>query len=90
MQLVRVTHPFHPLFNQEFVFITVRSTWARLRVQYYDSAGVVRSIPASWTDFGASDVFIVAAAGRSALHGDDLVALTELVAALEGGGADDL
>lgn len=85
MQLVRVTHLFHPLFGQEFVFITVRSTWGRLRVQYYDAAGVLRSIPAAWTDFGAIDAFVVTAAGRSALHADDLVALADLVAALEAG-----
>lgn len=88
--MVRVTHPFHPLFGQEFVFITVRSTWGRLRVQFYDSSGVVRSMPASWTDCGARDAFSVAAAGRSALHVDDLLALVELVAALEGSAVDDL
>jgi hypothetical protein len=50
---VRVTHAFHPLFGQEFVFIITRQTWGRWRVQYYDVGGVVRSLPASWTDAGA-------------------------------------
>ena len=90
MQMVRVTHPFQPLFDQEFVFITVRTVWGPSRVQYYDAARVVRSIPASWTDCGARDAFSVAAAERSALQVDDLPALAALVAALEGGANGDL
>ena len=88
--MVRVTHPFHPLSGREFVFITLRTTWGRLRVQYYDDAGVVRSLPASWTDAGPADAFIAQAAGRSALHLDDLLALIELVAGLDAGGHDGM
>ncbi len=86
---MRVTHPFHPLFAQEFTFITTRLTWGRWRVQYYDVGGVVRSLPASWTDAGAIDPFVVRAAGRSILHVDDLIALTELVAAIGAGATHD-
>jgi hypothetical protein len=86
---VRVTHPFHPLLGQEFVFITARQTWGRWRVQYYDKLGVVRSLPASWTDAGVIDPFVVRAAGRSILHVSDLVALTELVAGFGAGAARD-
>jgi hypothetical protein len=86
---VRVTHPFHPLFGQEFAFITTRQTWGRWRVQYYDVAGVVRSLPAAWTDAGAIDPFVVRAAGRSILHVTDLVALTELVAGIGAGAMRD-
>jgi len=83
---VRVTHPFHPLFAQEFTFITTRLTWGRWRVQYYDDGGIVRSMPASWTSVAPIDPFTVVAAGRSPLHIDDLLALTELVAGLAGRG----
>jgi len=86
--MVRVTHPFHPLFGREFAFITLRTTWGRLRVQYYDDAGVMRSMSASWTDARPPDAFVSQAAGRSALHPDDLIALTELVAGLKAGGHD--
>ena len=86
---MRVTHPFHPLCGQEFTFITTRLTWGRWRVQFYDVAGVVRSLPASWTDAGAIDPFVVRAAGRSMLHVDDLIALTELVAGLDAGATRD-
>jgi hypothetical protein len=51
--------------------------------------GVVRSLPASWTDAGAIDPFVVRAAGRSVLHVDDLVALIELVAGISAGAARD-
>jgi hypothetical protein len=86
---VRVTHPFHPLFGREYVFVTARLAWGRLRVQYYDEAGVVRSLPAPWTDAGVVDPFVVRAAGRSVLHVDDLIALTELVAGIEHGASRD-
>jgi hypothetical protein len=86
---VRVTHPFHPLFGQEFVFITTRQAWGRWRVQYYDVEGVMRSLPAAWTDAGAIDPFVVRAAGRSILHVIDLVALTELVAGIGAGATHD-
>ena len=82
-------HPFHPLFGMEFVFITRRLTWGRWRVHYCDELGVVRSLPASWTDAGVIDPFVVMAAGRSILHVDDLIALIELVAGINAGAARD-
>ncbi len=84
-----MTHPFHPLSGQEFTFIATRLTWGRWRVQYCDVVGVVRSLPASWTDAGAVDPFVARAAGRSVLHVDDLIALTELVASIEAGATRD-
>ena len=85
MRTVRVTHPFHPLQGHEFAFIASRLSWGRWRVQYYDAHGIVRSIPASWTSVASIDPFLEVAAGRSPLHVDDLLALTELVAGLAGG-----
>lgn len=79
-----MTHPFHPLFGQEFTFITTRSSWGRWRVQYYDAHGIVRSMPASWTSVAPIDPFVTVAAGRSPLHIDDLLALSELVVVLAG------
>ena len=84
-----MTHPFHPLSGMEFVFITTRLTWGRWRVQYYDALGVVRSLPASWTDAGVIDPFVVRAAGRSILHLNDLIALIELVAGIGAGATND-
>ena len=46
-------------------------------------------MPASWTSVAPVDAFTVVAAGRSALHLDDLLALTELVAGLIGGAERD-
>ena len=58
-------------------------------MQYYDAGGIVRSMPASWTSVAPVDPFVEVAAGRSPLHIDDLLALTELVAGLAGGAHRD-
>ena len=79
---LRVTHPFHPLYKQEFTLIRSRLAWGRWRAQYYDKEGVVRSLPAAWTNCGPVDPFLEASAGRSVLHVSDLVALCELVAGI--------
>ena len=47
---------------------------------FFDEEGVQRSLPRGWTDAGDVDLFVVIAAGRSALRVEDLVALTELIA----------
>lgn len=49
-------------------------------VFFHDADGVLREIPAVWTDFVAGDPFVEVAAGRSALHAGSLVELAELVA----------
>ena len=51
---------------------------------FFDDEGVQRSLPRGWTDGGDVDPFVVVAAGRSALHVADLVALTELIAEISG------
>ena len=82
-QTLRITHPFHPLCGKEFTFIATSQAWGRWRAQFYDDKGVVRSLPASWTNCGPVDPFLEVAAGRSVLHVGDLIALTELVAGLD-------
>ena len=84
--MVRVIHPFHPLAGREFLFIALRQTWGEDRVFFYGEEGTVCSLPVGWTDAVAADVFVAMAAGRCALRVDDLVALSELVVTLEGGG----
>ena len=44
--------------------------------------GRVRSMPAAWTDVGASDPFVALAAGRAAFRTADLLALVALVRGL--------
>lgn len=75
-----MTHPFHPWVGREFVFVAVRQTWGENRVFFLDENATLKSLPAGWTDVDAPDVFVVMAAGRSALRAEDLLALAELVA----------
>jgi hypothetical protein len=57
---VRVTHPFHPWFGREFVFVVVavRQTWSQDRVFFLDRNGQQFSLPVGWTDAAASDAFV--------------------------------
>lgn len=75
-----MTHPFHPWVGREFLFVAVRQTWGENRVFFLDENATLKSLPAGWTDVDAPDVFVVMAAGRSALRAEDLLALAELVA----------
>jgi hypothetical protein len=77
-----VTHPFHPWFGREFVFVAVRQVWGEDRVSFFDEGGVQRSLPRGWTDAADVDPFVVVAAGRSALRVEDLVALVDVIAGL--------
>lgn len=77
-----MTHPFHPWFGREFLFVAVRQTWGEDRVSFFDVDGVQRSLLRGWTDAGDPDPFVVLAAGRSAFRVQDLVTLVDLVAEL--------
>lgn len=83
-----MTHPFHPLAGREFVFIALRQTWGEERVFFYDEKGTVCSLPVAWTDAAPADVFVTVAAGRSAFRVEDLVALRELVTAVDAANTD--
>jgi Family of unknown function (DUF5372) len=76
---VRVTHPFHPWFGQEFVFLAIRQTWSEDRVFFLDRDGRQYSLPAGWTDAVELDVFVVMATGRCPFRVADLLALGQLI-----------
>ena len=46
----------------------------------------MRRLPVGWTDLEAPDPFVSASAGRSAFRVRDLLALSDMVEALGGGG----
>ena len=79
-----MTHPTHPLCGREFQLVDYRSTWGEDRVYYVDEEGVLKRLPASWTDFLDPDPFVVIAAGRSCFRWDDLVQLADLLVGLKG------
>ena len=77
-----MTHPYHPLFGQEFDLVIRGQNWHEDRAWFHDSAGRLRSVPADWTSLVAEDPFNVVAAGRAALRLQELIELAELLATL--------
>jgi hypothetical protein len=76
---VRVTHPFHPLFDRDLEFVKRRRNWRADRVYVFDPEGLLLSLPVEWTDVAAEDPFVVVAAGRSPFHTAGLLELAELI-----------
>jgi len=81
--LFTVTHPFHPLYGQQFEILTYRHNWGEYRVTFYETSEHVRTLPAAWTSIVPSDPGVVLAAGRSAFRLADLLALAHLLQHIE-------
>jgi hypothetical protein len=80
-----VTHPFHPWFGREFLFVVVQQTWRQDRVFFFGDDGALKSLPTSWTDVAEPDVFVALSAGRSAFRVADLLELAQIVDGIRGG-----
>jgi hypothetical protein len=78
-----VTHPFYPLFGQEFDLTMRYLNWREDQAFFYDRAERLRSIPAAWTDLVADDPFNIMAAGRAAFRTQELLDLAQLISALQ-------
>jgi hypothetical protein len=76
---LRITHPFHPLKDKQFELVEHRCIFGESYLYFYDDRGFLREIPAVWTDFLKTDVFVELAAGRSPLHTETLLELADLV-----------
>ena len=74
----RVTHPYHPLYQQELELVSYRQNWGEDRVWFQGSEGRLHSLPRSWTDAGGVDPFVAVAAGRSQFRVADLLELAKL------------
>ncbi len=77
-----VTHPFHPLYGQQFEVLTCRHNWGEYRVAFYETPDYVRALPAAWTSLVPPDPCVVLAAGRAVFLVTDLLALTQLILSL--------
>jgi hypothetical protein len=80
-----VTHPFHPLYNQQFEILNYRHNWGEYRVTFYQTSEHVRTLPAAWTSIVPPDPSVVLAAGRAAFRVADLLALVHLMQRIEQG-----
>jgi len=74
-QKVRITHPFHPLYNKEFGLLGYRCVWKSEYVDLHDEKNLVIAIPIKWTDAAPRDPFVVVADNRSYFRTEDLVRL---------------
>ncbi|MBI4307910.1 MAG: hypothetical protein HY684_03810 [Chloroflexi bacterium] len=74
-----MVHPFHPLHGRQFELLCYKHTWGEHRVFFRDEEGHLRFLPASWTDAGPPDPFVVIATGRAFCRMEDLLALVLLV-----------
>ena len=77
-QLFQITHPYHPLFQQEFELVQYHRNWGEDRVYFHDQDGALHSVPTGWTDAADIDPFVVMAAGRCPYRLEDLLVLAEL------------
>lgn len=77
--LVRVTHPFHPLCAQQLPCVGRRYNrhGERLLLQAVD--GVIWSVSPQWTDLASKDPEVVMGDGRAVLRFSDLLELADLV-----------
>ena len=54
-EVLRVTHPFHPLRDRTYTLESCRQAWGEPRVYFYDEEGELRHLPARWTDVEETD-----------------------------------
>jgi len=78
-QRFQITHPYHPLFQQEFELVQYRHNWGEDRVYFRAAGSNLTSVPASWTSLCLTDPFVDVAAGRSLFRIEDLLELAALV-----------
>jgi hypothetical protein len=81
--MVRIIHPFHPLFGREYQLVTYRKTWGEDRVYFHTEAGQFVAVPAHWTDLFPVDPFQTVAAGQAHFRPTELLLLAELIERLQ-------
>lgn len=81
----RITHPFHPLFGQEFESTGHKRLSGRNHFVFYNITGKKTTIPVTWTDAPEEeDIYVIISAGRSYFRIEDLIGLSDLVRRLHG------
>ena len=83
-QLVRVTHPFHPLFARQLPCVGRRSNRHGERLLLQSGDARIWPVPPQWTDLVSQDPEIVMGQGRMLLRVADLLELCALVQHLSG------
>jgi len=78
-QMVRVTHPFHPLSGQEFIFIRCRKGWREKRVWFQREDGTIDSIPLKWCNLRPPDPYLDIEEEHAPFRIEDLLELSYLI-----------
>ena len=81
-QLVRVTHPFHPLSGQRLQHVGTRYNRYGKRYLLRVDDSTVCSVPPQWTDMVSPDPEVVLGKGRALFRVADLLGLDSLVGCL--------
>ncbi len=81
-QLVRVTHPFHPLFSQRLPCVGRRYNRHGERLLLQTDDARVWPVPPQWTDLVSADPEILMGNARALLRVADLIELADLVSRL--------
>ena len=79
MRLVRITHPFHPLYGKDVDCVGERYNRHGKRLLLRVDDVTVCSVPPQWTDLVAPDPEIVIGEYRALFRGADLLELGRLV-----------
>lgn len=75
----RVTHPFHPLYGQEFEIIENKRIQARDRVFFIQKDGSKSSLPLTWCDLRPPDPYLDINGKHSPFRVEDLLKLSDLI-----------
>ena len=78
-EVFRVTHPFHPLFGQEFRLLFSRCCSGEDYLFFQSKQNRDNRIPTRWTSLKPPDSYVVIAGGRSLFRPTDLLDLVQLV-----------
>jgi hypothetical protein len=84
---VRVTHPFHPLFEQQLRCVGKRYNRYGERLLLQADGGEIWSVPGRWTDLASPDPEVAMGNGDLLLRIADWMQLAELVEDLQRGTA---
>jgi hypothetical protein len=78
-EVFQITHPYHPLLWRIFDLVNYTICWGEARVFFYDDAGRLCSMPATWTSINPVDPFVEVSGGRSPFRVTDLLELSRMI-----------